>query len=693
MGDGFSLTAPTAKIDAARHTEAPRPPEAVGRRSNHPRTAARFLLTARYRKLRSLDQLAAVSSLITTISALIHELQKERGSWNVYLNSNGRQFAAQIDQQIDLCRTQEHALRVGCDGLDRMAHPAAIFLRVGDALHGLDRLPELRQRAKALTVTARDATAAFSSLIAQLLTAVAQALDVIADPDISRALIGLFNFMQGKEYAGQERATGSAGFSAGIFDAAQHRRFLDLIAAQARSFRIFAEYATPTQAERARQVFSGPKTATFERMRHLASANGMTGPLDGIDGRAWYDQATQRIDGLKQVEDALAADLHALCKVKRQEAWAEFNAPIRSLIPEAGWALRIDCALTRHRLTRTARWENRLAADMREAVASLSGRKRTTPWMTATVRLFQTGLGDAATLAAQQQQERLAQEERQQNLEDAVHEFGATSRSVLATLAGMATRMHDSAQRMFDSAEEACQRSMTLASASRQSLAGVQAVAQAADDLSTAVRDITTQAEQTSHIARATVEKFEHTATTVTGLQGAAGRIGDVVTLIQSIASQTNLLALNATIEAARAGEAGKGFAVVAGEVKTLANQTAGATSDIARQVTNIQTESTATVDTIAIVRAMMDQMETVIAQSAAALVHQKAATDHIAVSIQHVAGGAQAVSDTVEGVAHAADDSGTIAAQVLDISKELETISSTIQDSLARFMDKVRTH
>jgi hypothetical protein len=85
----------------------------------------------------------------------------------------------------------------------------------------------------------------------------------------------------------------------------------------------------------------------------------------------------------------------------------------------------------------------------------------------------------------------------------------------------------------------------------------------------------------------------------VSELSKVAGRIGDVVELINTIAEQTNLLALNATIEAARAGEAGRGFAVVASEVKALAEQTSKATGEIGQQITGIQAATQDSVNAI----------------------------------------------------------------------------------------------
>ena len=110
---------------------------------------------------------------------------------------------------------------------------------------------------------------------------------------------------------------------------------------------------------------------------------------------------------------------------------------------------------------------------------------------------------------------------------------------------------------------------------------------------------IAKQATRSAEVAGKAADEARRTNTVVEGLATGTQKIGEVVTLIQNIASQTNLLALNATIEAARAGEHGRGFAVVASEVKALANQTAKATEEISAQIQGIQTATGEAVNAI----------------------------------------------------------------------------------------------
>jgi methyl-accepting chemotaxis protein len=143
---------------------------------------------------------------------------------------------------------------------------------------------------------------------------------------------------------------------------------------------------------------------------------------------------------------------------------------------------------------------------------------------------------------------------------------------------------------MQDVADTASNQSAMVATASEESSSNFQTVAAATEQLHSSISEISRQVAEGSRIAIEAVENTEQTNVKVQGLADAAVKIGEVIGLINDIASQTNLLALNATIEAARAGEAGRGFAVVATEVKSLADQTAKATEEISAQIGGIQT-------------------------------------------------------------------------------------------------------
>lgn len=291
------------------------------------KTGLDFLLAAKRCEIDGLQRLAFTANLVDVTARLVHHLQRERGLTNMVLASQGTRFIEARLAQLAASHRVEAEWRAHFERLDASAaqagHGARLFSRIAYVLQGLDGLPALRERLSQGDWDTARATEAYVRLIAALLAVVFEAADSATDPEVSRRLVAQFNFMQGKEFAGQERALGAALFARGQADGAEQQRLLHLIESQERCLEVFSAFAPPETRAMLTAPHAAGTLAELERLRRVLCTATHGSPLKPELSQTWFDTCSARIDGMKGVEDRLTADLRSLCTLKIAHAQAE----------------------------------------------------------------------------------------------------------------------------------------------------------------------------------------------------------------------------------------------------------------------------------------------------------------------------------------------------------------------------------
>ncbi len=166
--------------------------------------------------------------------------------------------------------------------------------------------------------------------------------------------------------------------------------------------------------------------------------------------------------------------------------------------------------------------------------------------------------------------------------------LGSSVNNSIDNLLNMVTQIRDSADSIASSSSEIAEGNANLSQRTEEQASSLEETASSMEEMTSTVKQNADNAREANQLALAAStqaqsggEVVTKAVTAMSEINNSSKKIADIIGVIDEIAFQTNLLALNAAVEAARAGEQGRGFAVVAGEVRNLAQRSAGAAKEI----------------------------------------------------------------------------------------------------------------
>ncbi|WP_164870976.1 methyl-accepting chemotaxis protein [Mesobaculum littorinae] len=297
------------------------------------------------------SEISDATELATLMSSLVHEQQKERGATAVYLTTSGESYGAELREQRKVTETRRGLVVSDLSAyLERISGGEA-HAEVARALEGvateLARLGEVRAQVDRLEISPAEAVAFYTGLNNRIIGAILQFGRLSDDSAVISSIDAFASFLSGKDLAGIERAIGSSAFSTGEFTLATLLRLKELISSQEAYYSFFLADAPVEAAQDFETIMNSEAAKNVQRMRDIAFDAGPGGDLQGVSGDSFFTAQTQKIDLLKDLEDAFARDLLTLLDKRTFAARVVVALSVLGLIAVIGLSLGMAILIAR----------------------------------------------------------------------------------------------------------------------------------------------------------------------------------------------------------------------------------------------------------------------------------------------------------------------------------------------------------
>ncbi|MFA0658826.1 methyl-accepting chemotaxis protein [Vibrio sp. SBT000027] len=613
-------------------------------------------------EMSSLNQLTRLS---VVYSELVHELQKERGMTAGFIGSQGTKFVSELRAQrtsADNRRNQRteywQSAEIDLPQISRLNTEIS---------QSLNQITSIRNRVDSQSIPLSEALGYYTKLNAKLLSVSALIAELSSDATITTETIAYYNFLQGKERAGIERAVLNNTFSKNEFGPGMLVKFISLVTEQNTYFSNFEVLGNPDNVRFFEQQLNDRSVAEVEKLRDVAESK-MSG-FD-VDPVYWFAQSTARIVQLKKTENELADSLIALTDQKTQQAQSAMMGSITMFVVITLFATFISF----------------------KAITDLTTRVKDLTRVLSKVR-HDNDLTVRATYEGNS-------------------ELGQISSSLNETLekfSGVIDSLSQSSLTLASAAEETAQTCQYNSNTLVEQQDQIGLIATATEELSATVSEVAAKTQQTASSAKLADEQSQAGLSTVqhsyqsietlaseinglaekiTHLHESSNNINSVIDVIKSVADQTNLLALNAAIEAARAGEQGRGFAVVADEVRTLAQRTQESTLEIEGFISSLQSDVQTAFNVIDNSKKMSSRavedsrgVEQTLQDISGAVSEIFSMTEQIATATEEQAVVTQDIAQNVVAVEQKSTESTTGATQIAATAKEQAELATSLKE------------